>query len=135
MKERLPLSLKLTAKRLLFQLSRTYIKVFPRSRFTQRIKNSAKVHGLGLAGGPRNEKSLPEILIFDQLIPMPDRDAGSARMMFILRALAQWSHPVFIPVGKHLWPDYEKELWKYGVETGSILNYKKLLKERRFSAV
>ena len=135
MKERLPLSFKLAAKRTFFRLSRPFTKIFPGSRFTQRINASAQAHGLSSSASPTNDKSLPEILVFDQVIPMPDRDAGSARMMFILRALAEWSHPVFIPLAKRLLPEYEKQLWNCGIETASILNYKHLLIQRNFKAV
>src|SRR5690349_16423521 len=100
MKERLPLSLKLAVKRSFFRLSRPFRKVFPGTRLSKRIQKSAQLHGLSSSCGPTNNRSLPEILVFDQLIPMPDRDAGSARMMFILRALAEWSHPVFIPLAQ-----------------------------------
>ena len=124
MKEKLPLSFKLTAKRLFFRLSGFYTKAFPRSKFAEQIAQSAYEHGLSLNGSPKNDKTLPEIAVFDQLIPTPDRDAGSARMSFILQALAQWSRPVFIPLGKRLWPKYEEQLWNEGIETGSILRYR-----------
>ena len=135
MKEKLPLSFKLATKRLFFRLSGFYTKTFPRSKLAERIAQSAYEHGLGLNGSPKNDKTLPEIAVFDQLIPTPDRDAGSARMSFILQALAQWSRPVFIPLGKRLWPKYEEQLWTAGIETGTILRYRQLLKKRNFKAV
>lgn len=81
-----------------------------------------------------NRKWDVQVAVFDDLIPTPDRDAGSARMMFILRALSQWSQPVFFTMGKRLWPEYEKLLWREGIETASALDYKRLLRQRRFRA-
>ena len=75
----------------------------------------------------------PSVVVFDDRIPTPDRDAGSARMMFILKALAQWSRPVFVSFSKQLWPEYEKLLWQEGIETVSGVNYRRLLKSRRFN--
>ena len=135
MNENLRLSLKLTAKRFLFQTCAVYTRLFPRSKFAQRVAQSAREHGLGVQGSPTNSKSIIEVVVFDQLIPTPDRDAGSARMMFVLRALKEWCHPVFIPLGKRLLPRYEERLWRDGIETASILNYKKLLTDRRIAAV
>ncbi len=77
----------------------------------------------------------PQIAVFDDLIPRPDRDAGSARMAFILGALASWAHPVLLTIGKTNWPEYESLLWAAGIETASAFEYKRLLNERDFSAV
>lgn len=81
-----------------------------------------------------NRKWATQVAVFDDLIPTPDRDAGSARMMHILRALSEWSHPVFVATGKLLRPDYEKLLWREGIETASALDFERLLKERKFRA-
>ena len=91
---------------------------------------------------PREEDAEPaanrrwdtQVAVFDDLIPTPDRDAGSARMMFILRALSEWSHPVFVTTGKRLWPEYEKLLWREGIETASALDFKRLVRRRNFRA-
>jgi GT2 family glycosyltransferase/glycosyltransferase involved in cell wall biosynthesis len=76
----------------------------------------------------------PALLVCDDRLPTPDRDAGSARMSFILRSLAGWSRPVFVAVSKQEWPGYEKPLWQAGVETASVAELRRLLKERQFSA-
>jgi GT2 family glycosyltransferase len=81
-----------------------------------------------------NRKWATQVAIFDDRIPTPDRDAGSARMLFILRALGEWCHPVLITTGKSIWPEYEKLLWKEGVETASALEFRRLMKRRTFSA-
>lgn len=81
-----------------------------------------------------NRKSGPYVLVIDERLPTPDRDAGSARMVAILKALTRWSKPVFIPISKQEWPEEEKRLWKMGVETARIVDYKRLVKERDFHA-
>ena len=81
-----------------------------------------------------NRKWATQVAVFDDRVPTPDRDAGSARMFFILRALSEWCHPVLITTSKQVWPEYEKLLWKEGVETASALDYRRLLKRRRFRA-
>ncbi|MDT5271767.1 MAG: hypothetical protein QOH49_3953 [Acidobacteriota bacterium] len=75
-----------------------------------------------------------QVAVIDDRIPTPDRDAGSLRMLNILRALSEWCHPVFITTSKPVWPEYEKLLWKEGVETASALDLGRLLKTRRFRA-
>ena len=76
----------------------------------------------------------PRVLVFDDHLPTPDRDAGSARMAFILRSLARWSRPVFISLGKGRPVNYERQLWGDGIETASAVDYLRLLRERRFAA-
>ncbi|MDQ1611607.1 MAG: hypothetical protein QOG00_1538 [Pyrinomonadaceae bacterium] len=76
----------------------------------------------------------PALLVCDDRLPTPDRDAGSARMSFILSSLARWSRPVFVSLSKQEWPGYEKLLWQAGVETASAIELRRLLKERRFRA-
>ena len=76
----------------------------------------------------------PALLVCDDRVPTPDRDAGSARMSFILKALARWSRPVFVSTSKQEWPEYERALWQAGVETASAAELRRLLKERKFSA-
>jgi GT2 family glycosyltransferase len=81
-----------------------------------------------------NRKWAAQVAVFDDRIPTPDRDAGSARMLYILRALSEWSHPVLITASKQVWPEYEELLWKEGVETASAIDFRRLLKRRRFRA-
>ncbi|HKY28061.1 MAG TPA: glycosyltransferase [Pyrinomonadaceae bacterium] len=76
----------------------------------------------------------PRVLVFDDHLPAPDRDAGSARMAFILRSLARWSRPVFISLGKGRPVHYERQLWFNGIETASAVDYLRLIRERRFVA-
>jgi glycosyltransferase involved in cell wall biosynthesis len=86
------------------------------------------------AGRAANRKWHCQVAVIDDRIPTPDRDAGSLRMLNILRALSEWCHPVFVTTSKQVWPEYEKLLWKEGVETASALDLRRLLKTRRFRA-
>jgi GT2 family glycosyltransferase len=81
-----------------------------------------------------NRRWATQVAVFDDRVPTPDRDAGSARMLEILRALSEWCHPVFVTTGKQVWPEYEKLLWKEGVETTSALDLRRLMKTRGFRA-
>ncbi|HZT57203.1 MAG TPA: glycosyltransferase [Pyrinomonadaceae bacterium] len=81
-----------------------------------------------------NRKWDTQVVVFDDRMPSPDRDAGSIRMLFILRALKEWCHPVFVTTAKRHWPEYERLLWKEGVETAGILELPRLAKARRFRA-
>jgi GT2 family glycosyltransferase len=79
-----------------------------------------------------NRKWTTQVAVFDDRIPTPDRDAGSARMLFILRALSEWCQPVLMTTSKQVWPEYERRLWREGVETASALDFPRLLKSRNF---
>jgi glycosyltransferase involved in cell wall biosynthesis len=81
-----------------------------------------------------NRKWATQVAVFDDCIPTPDRDAGSARMLHILRALSEWSHPVLITLSKQSWPDYESALRREGIETARSLDFMRLVRERRFRA-
>ncbi|HYG12178.1 MAG TPA: glycosyltransferase, partial [Pyrinomonadaceae bacterium] len=81
-----------------------------------------------------NRKRAPLVIIFDERIPTPDRDAGSARMMFILKSLARSCRPVFVPLNRPHDIEYERHLWKEGIETANIVEYGRLLGERKFRA-
>jgi O-antigen biosynthesis protein len=75
-----------------------------------------------------------QVAVFDDRIPTPDRDAGSLRMLNILRALSAWCHPVLITTSKQVWPEYEKLLWREGVETAPALDFRRLMRARNFRA-
>jgi O-antigen biosynthesis protein len=81
-----------------------------------------------------NRKQGPRIIVFDERIPTPDRDAGSARMLFILRTLNAWARVVFVPMNRPEWPEYERRLWREGIETARVADYPRLLRARKFSA-
>lgn len=78
----------------------------------------------------QKERPGPWIVVFDDRVPTPDRDAGSARMSEILKSLARIGKPVFVPM-KPL-PEYERLLWNEGIETTNVENYVRLIKRRKF---
>ncbi|HEX6626058.1 MAG TPA: hypothetical protein VF064_20235, partial [Pyrinomonadaceae bacterium] len=129
----LPLSFKLSLKRVLRGLG------FGGARDA---KAAARRDVIGREHGERdpahaelaaNSQHGPYVFVFDDRVPTPDRDAGSARMLFILKSLAEWSRPVFVPL-RSAWPEYEELLWEEGVETVGPLDYQRLLKRRKFHA-
>ena len=73
------------------------------------------------------------VIVFDERVPTPDRDAGSARMLFILRTLARNYRTVFVPMNRPEWPEYERRLWQEGIETASVADYSRLLRTRKFA--
>jgi O-antigen biosynthesis protein len=84
-----------------------------------------------LAEAADRRRNAPYLFIFDDIVPTPDRDAGSGRMLNILRTLARWGRPVFIYRSKRPAADYEGRLWAEGVETAPLVEYARLLRERR----
>ncbi len=76
----------------------------------------------------------PTILVFDERVPSPDRDAGSARMWMILKALAQWGHVIFMSFNRVPESRYEEALWKEGIETAETIAYRRLLKSSKVKA-
>ena len=110
LQQRLSLSSKIFLKRMLAAGARPFSRVPTRAQLTNNIE--------------------PEIIVFDDRVPMPDRDAGSARMVNILKSLARIGKPVFIPM-KRL-PEYERLLWENGIETADVADYVRLIKKRNF---
>ena len=86
----------------------------------------------------RGESSLskeqPAILVCDERIPSPDRDAGSARMFLILEVLAKSNRIVFLAFNRPHGIEYEQALWQIGIETGAAVDYRRLIKQRSFAA-
>ena len=83
-----------------------------------------------LAPQAANRKPGPQIIVFDDRVPTPDRDAGSARIVNILKSLARIGKPVFVPM-KPL-PESEQFLWREGIETANIIDYVRLIRNRSF---
>ena len=81
-----------------------------------------------------SSKEQPAILVCDERIPSPDRDAGSARMFLILEALAKSNQVVFLAFNRPHGIEYEQALWKIGIETGDAVDYRRLIKQRCFAA-
>jgi glycosyltransferase involved in cell wall biosynthesis len=83
-------------------------------------------------GNPKRD--WPRVVVFDERVPSPDRDAGSLRMFLILKTLAKWSHVIFVPFNRPQSPDYERALWKEGIETADAVDYRRLLKNNHVKA-
>jgi len=83
-------------------------------------------------GNPKQDR--PRIIVFDERVPSPDRDAGSLRMFLILKTLAKWSHVIFVPFNRPQSLDYERALWNEGIETADAVDYRKLLKNKNVKA-
>ncbi len=120
----LPLSVKLPIKRLLFGTLN-----LGRSR-SPKLTTPITTHNLALATDTANRKRGPQIIVFDDRVPTPDRDAGSARIVNILKSLRRIGQPVFVPM-KSL-PESEEFLWREGIETANVVDYVRLIKNRNF---
>jgi GT2 family glycosyltransferase len=72
------------------------------------------------------------VVVFDDRIPTPDLDAGSARMVLILKLLSKHYRTVFIYKAQNESPRYEQLLWKAGIETFDLVHFPKLFKQREF---
>jgi GT2 family glycosyltransferase len=70
------------------------------------------------------------VIVFDERVPSPDRDAGSLRMLIILKTLARCCHVIFVPFNRPQSIDYERALWKEGIETANAVDYRRLIKRR-----
>lgn len=149
----LPPAARLSLKRLCFRAFSTGARRLPAcARFTNRVSQLASAHGFDLnrvngsrlTRGPQatdtrpdvraRENARPSVIVFDDRMPAHDRDAGSARMLFILRILAAWARPVFVSLAKDYGGAYERQLWEAGVETASAIDLPRLLRARRFDA-
>ena len=87
-----------------------------------------------LASASKRNRDWPRIVVFDERVPSPDRDAGSLRMFLILKTLAEWCQVVFVPFNRPQSADYESTLWKEGIETADAVDYRRLLKDKNVAA-
>lgn len=90
--------------------------------------NSRLVQGAG------NPDAKPVVVVFDERVPSPDRDAGSLRMFLILKTLATWAHVIFVPFNRPQSLDYERALWKEGIETSDAVDYQQVLRRGNVTA-
>ncbi|MGI9067510.1 MAG: glycosyltransferase [Pyrinomonadaceae bacterium] len=81
-----------------------------------------------------HRRQLSSVVVFDERVPSPDRDAGSARMFWILKSLRQWCHVVFVPFYGAKGTEYEQALWKEGIETADPVDYRRLLRSKGIRA-
>ncbi len=71
----------------------------------------------------------PQVIVFDDEVPMPDKDSGSCRMSLILKALAKWGHVTFVPVYQSNSVEYEALLQKEGIRIVALADYKDIVRE------
>jgi O-antigen biosynthesis protein len=83
-----------------------------------------------LARASNRNRNGQGIVVFDERVPSPDRDAGSLRMFLILKTLAKCCQVIFVPFSQPGGSDYERALWKEGIETAAAVDYRRLLKDR-----
>ncbi|HEY9283171.1 MAG TPA: glycosyltransferase [Pyrinomonadaceae bacterium] len=76
----------------------------------------------------------PRVIVFDHEVPTPDKDSGSVRMSLILKSLAKWGRPVFVPLYRSGAREYEELLEKDGIRVASLAEYKDLIREGGFYA-
>jgi GT2 family glycosyltransferase len=76
----------------------------------------------------QRNRDRPRVVVFDERVPSPDRDAGSLRMFMILKTLAKWCKVIFVPFNRPQGLAYESALWKAGIETAEAVDYRRLLK-------
>ena len=105
-----------------------------REKWREALEREHHPPDAGLLTRAADRRAGPYLFVFDDHVPSPDRDAGSARMAFILRTLAEWARPVFVSLSRQTRTHYEQLLWKDGVETASAADFRRLLGEREFRA-
>jgi glycosyltransferase involved in cell wall biosynthesis len=120
--------------------SKLFLRGLFHGRFARRLAGEVREHeGLRKHFEQPTEASdynrdRPQIVVFDERIPSPDRDAGSLRMFLVLKILAKWSHVIFVPFNRPQSPDYELALWKEGIETADAVDYRRLIKRKNLKA-
>jgi GT2 family glycosyltransferase/glycosyltransferase involved in cell wall biosynthesis len=115
-------------------------QVINRERFVEKWrevlqKNHLEKDPKKIAYASDRNRDCPRVVVFDERIPTPDRDAGSGRMFLILKTLAEWSHVIFVPFNRPSKVEYEHALWKQGIETSDVTKYRSLLHDERVRAV
>ena len=107
-------------------------KLFLRELFATSTNLTGKDNRYLTKPGANSDR--PRILVFDERIPTPDRDAGSLRMFLILKTLTKWAHVIFVPFNRPQSVDYERALWKEGIETADAVDYRRLLRHENVKA-
>lgn len=100
-----------------------WFDILEREQLTKDLKRLAEA-------SDRNRDRM-RIVVFDERVPSPDRDAGSLRMLTILKILAERFHVVFVPLNRPKNLDYERDLWKEGIETVDAVDYRRLLRNQK----
>ena len=114
-------------------------KLFLRGLLRRFVPGRQKARGYpletpALPGASDRNRDRMRIVVFDERVPSPDRDAGSLRMFMILKTLAASYHVTFVPFNRPQSVDYERALWQEGIETADAVDYRRLLKNRNVKA-
>ncbi|MDQ6652299.1 MAG: glycosyltransferase [Acidobacteriota bacterium] len=114
-------------------------QIINREKFVEKWRDQLEREHLAedlkrLEEASNRDRALPRIVVFDERIPSPDRDAGSGRMFIILKTLAKWAHVIFVPFNRPQGQGYEAALWFEGIETADTVDYRRLLKDMRVTA-
>ena len=120
----------LSSKLYLRGVVRTLVPGRLRARYREHLPQDPKQ----LAAASDRNRDRPRVVVFDERVPSPDRDAGSLRMLLILKSLAKWSQVIFVPFNRPQGIDYERALWQAGIETADAIDYRSLLKNKNISA-
>jgi glycosyltransferase involved in cell wall biosynthesis len=123
-------NLSLSSKLFLRGLIRTLVPDRLRARNREHLPQDANQ----LAAASDRNPDLPRVVVFDERVPSPDRDAGSLRMLLILKVLTEWCHVIFVPFNRPQSIEYERALWQAGIETADPTDYRRLLKNKNISA-
>jgi glycosyltransferase involved in cell wall biosynthesis len=103
----------------------------PLKLLTARLSGKAAVEPIGSSVDSHSSSQL-QVLVVDDHLPAPDRDAGGARMFLILKSLAKLGRTVFVSMSDQRSPETEDALKCVGIETVHWSHYKQLLKDGNF---
>jgi glycosyltransferase involved in cell wall biosynthesis len=123
-------NLSLSSKLFLRGVIRTLVPGKLRGSNREHLSQDAKQ----LEAASNRNRDRPRVLVFDERVPSPDRDAGSLRMFLILKALNEWCHVIFVPFNRPQSIEYERALWQAGIQTADATDYRRLLKNKNISA-
>ena len=107
-------------KKLIYQPMATIIHCAPDGQgyeLTSLAPIALANHRPHFQGSPTSTKSPGQVLVIDHWLPTPDKDAGSLRMMEILKAIRRRGHHVaFVPASMVRALPYAQNLQRLGVE-------------------
>ena len=103
-----------------------------REKWRETLEREQPARGEAAEGRAADRRRGPRVLVVNDRLPSPDRDAGSLRMLLALRILAGWARPAFVNLSKHRRPDYERGLWRIGVESVGPADFLRLARRGEF---
>jgi GT2 family glycosyltransferase/SAM-dependent methyltransferase len=86
-------------------------------RWAAELRTHHPVAGLDVAADAADRRAGPIVLVVDHMVPEPDHDAGSARMLIVLELLTELgARAVFLPDNGAPTPGYSEDLEALGIE-------------------